>query len=93
MRVLSLRKKIMTEKEIYSKLENIIKEYLPEDVSIEQIKPESNLTKELNINSSHLVDIILDLEDTFNFTLNNEDMEQLHTVEDAVRIIKLKLDF
>ncbi len=83
----------MTEKEIYSKLENIIKEYLPEDVSIEQIKPESNLTKELNINSSHLVDIILDLEDTFNFTLNNEDMEQLHTVEDAVRIIKLKLDF
>lgn len=92
MRVLSLEKNNMTEKEIYSKLENIIKEYLPEDVSIVQIKPESNLTKELNINSSHLVDIILDLEDTFNLTLNNEDMEQLHTVEDAVRIIKLKLD-
>ena len=83
----------MTEKEIYSKLESIIKEYLPEDVSIDQIKPESNLTKELNINSSHLVDIILDLEDTFNLTLTNEDMEQLQTVEDAVRIIKLKLDF
>lgn len=82
----------MKEKEIYSKLESIIKEYLPEDVSIDQIKPESNLTKELNINSSHLVDIILDLEDTFNLTLTNEDMEQLQTVEDAVRIIKLKLD-
>ena len=82
----------MKEKEIYSKLESIIKEYLPEDVSIDQIKPESNLTKELNINSSHLVDIILDLEDTFNLTLTNEDMEQLHTVEDAVGIIKLKLD-
>lgn len=83
----------MTEKEIYTKLENIIRDYLPEDVSIEKIKPESDLTKELNINSSHLVDIILDLEDTFSLTLTNEDMEQLHTVEDAVRIIKLKLDF
>lgn len=92
MRVLSLEKNSMKEKEIYSKLESIIKEYLPEDVSIDQIKPESNLTKELNINSSHLVDIILDLEDTFNLTLTNEDMEQLHTVEDAVGIIKLKLD-
>lgn len=81
----------MTEKEIYSKLEKIIKDYLPEDVSMGQISPESNLTKELNINSSHLVDIILDLEDTFNITLNNEDMEQLQTVSDAVRIIQLKI--
>lgn len=81
----------MTEKEIYSKLEKIIIDYLPEDVSMVQISPESNLTKELNINSSHLVDIILDLEDTFDITLNNEDMEQLQTVSDAVRIIQLKI--
>lgn len=91
MRVLSLGKKIMTEKEIYSKLESIIKEYLPEDVSIENIKPESDLTKELNINSSHLVDIVLDIEDTFDIALSNDDMEQLRNVGDAVRIIQQKL--
>lgn len=81
----------MTEKEIYSKLESIIKEYLPEDVSIENIKPESDLTKELNINSSHLVDIVLDIEDTFDIALSNDDMEQLRNVGDAVRIIQQKL--
>ncbi len=81
----------MTEKEIYFKLEPIIKDYLPEDVNKEQITPESNLTKELNINSSHLVDIILDVEDTFQIALTNDDMEQLHTVKDAVRIIQGKL--
>lgn len=80
----------MTEKEIYTKLENIIRDYLPEDVSIEKIKPESDLTKELNINSSHLVDIVLDVEDTFDIALSNEDMEQLRTVSDAVRIIQSK---
>ncbi|MCR9181586.1 MAG: phosphopantetheine-binding protein [Flavobacteriaceae bacterium] len=81
----------MTEKEIYTKLENIIRDYLPEDVSAENIQPDSDLTKELNINSSHLVDIVLDVEDTFQIALTNDDMEQLHTVKDAVRIIKNKI--
>lgn len=83
----------MTEKEIYSKLESIIKEYLPEDVSIENIKPDSDLTKELNINSSHLVDIVLDIEDAFDIALSNEDMEQLRTIGDTVRIIRSKIEF
>lgn len=78
----------MTDTEIYTKLENIIKDYLPEDVSKENIKPDSDLTKELNINSSHLVDIVLDVEDTFDIALNNEDMESLRTVKDALQIIK-----
>ncbi len=81
----------MTDKEIYSKLENIIKNYLPEDVSKENIKPDSDLTKELNINSSHLVDIVLDVEDAFDIALSNDDMEQLRTVNDAVQIIKNKI--
>lgn len=81
----------MTEKEIYSKLESIIKEYLPEDVSIENIKPDSDLTKELNINSSHLVDIVLDIEDAFDIALSNEDMEQLRTVIDVQRIVYNKV--
>ncbi len=81
----------MTEKEIYTQLKSIVKGYLPEDVSAENIKPESDLTKELNINSSHLVDIVLDVEDAFNIALSNEDMEQLHTVQDAVKIIQSKL--
>lgn len=80
----------MTKTEIYTKLENIIQDYLPEDVSIENIKFESNLTKELNINSSHLVDIVLDVEDEFEIALNNDDMEQLHTVEDVIGIIQSK---
>lgn len=81
----------MTEKEIYSKLESIIKEYLPEDVSIENIKPDSDLTKELNINSSHLVDIVLDIEDAFDIALSNEDMEQLRTVIDVQKIVYNKV--
>jgi acyl carrier protein len=81
----------MTEKEIYTKLESIIMGYLPEDVSVEHINPDSDLTKELNINSSHLVDIVLDVEDTFDIALTNDDMEQLRTVKDALNIIQVRL--
>ncbi|MCB0467697.1 MAG: acyl carrier protein, partial [Aequorivita sp.] len=56
----------MTSEEIYVQIQPIIKAYLPEDVSAEDINPDSDLTRELNINSAHLVDIILDIEDAFN---------------------------
>lgn len=80
----------MNSKEIYAKLEPIIKAYLPEDVSAKEINMNSDLTRELNINSAHLVDIILDIEDEFHIEFKNNDMEQLRNVNDAIALIKLK---
>jgi acyl carrier protein len=92
MRVLSLEKnKPMTSEEIYAQLIPIIALYLPEDVSKEAITKESNLTSELNINSAHLVDVVLDVEDKFNIEFANTDMEQLQTINDAIEIIGKKL--
>ena len=39
----------MQEEDKYTSLKNIVKIYLPEDVSVEAIKPESNFISELNI--------------------------------------------
>lgn len=77
--------------ERYTKLKEIIKVYLPEDVSVEAISRESNFMSELNINSANLVDIVLDVEDTFDIRLENEEMEQMQTVNDALLIIEKKL--
>lgn len=82
----------MTSEEIYQKLLPIIVLYLPEDVTVTDVKPTSDLTGELNINSAHLVDVVLDVEDTFNIEFANADMESLRTVEDAVTIIHRKLN-
>lgn len=82
----------MTEKEKYHTLKEIVKIYLPDDVSVEQINPESNFTTELNINSANLVDIVLDVEDAFDIRLENEDMDGMLTVKDALSIIETKLN-
>ena len=81
----------MTTEEIYAKILPIIKTYLPEDVNEDQIHRDSDLTGELNINSAHLVDIVLDVEDTFDIAFANEDMENLRTLNDAIAIIHKKL--
>ncbi|HET8737574.1 MAG TPA: phosphopantetheine-binding protein [Pricia sp.] len=77
--------------ENYARLTDIIKIYLPEDVSVEDITMDSHFVKELNINSANLVDIVLDVEDEFDIMLENEEMERMNTVRDALQIIGGKL--
>ena len=81
----------MTSEEIYAQLLPIITAYLPIDVDASNINKDSDLTKELNINSAHLIDVVLDVEDTFNLELTNSDIESLRTVNDAIIIIQNKL--
>ncbi len=79
------------QEENYQKLKAIVQTYLPDDVSAEEIQLESNFTQELNINSANLVDIVLDVEDAFDIMLENEDMDGMQTVKDALEIIDTKL--
>ncbi len=81
----------MVKEEHYQQLKTIIQPYLPEDVAVEDITKESHFINELNINSANLVDIVLDVEDAFDIVFENEDMDQMQTVHDALAIIELKL--
>jgi len=81
----------MTKEARYEKLKNIVKVYLPQDVATSDITLQSNFLKELNINSANLVDIILDVEDAFDIRLENEDMNKMETVADAIEIVDKKL--
>ncbi|APQ19072.1 acyl carrier protein [Maribacter hydrothermalis] len=81
----------MHNEEKYQKLKDIIKIYLPEDVVVTAIEQDSHLMNDLNINSANLVDIVLDVEDAFDIRLENEDMEHMQTVSDAMAIIDAKL--
>ncbi|WP_350291881.1 acyl carrier protein [uncultured Croceitalea sp.] len=80
-----------TEEEKYQKLKTIVASYLPDDVTADAIQMESNFTTALNINSANLVDIVLDVEDAFDIMLENEDMDGMLTVKDALLIIDKKI--
>ncbi len=80
----------MKEEKYYQQLKGIVKPYLPEDISVDDISPDSHFINELNINSANLVDIVLDVEDAFEITLENDDMDKMQTVNDAMAIINKK---
>ncbi len=79
------------QEEQYQKLRAIVETYLPDDVDPKEIKKESDFIQELNINSANLVDIVLDVEDEFDIMLENEDMDGMKTIDDALQIIERKL--
>jgi acyl carrier protein len=76
--------------ENYDALKKIIKIYLPEDVSVDDITPNSHLINELNINSANLVDVVLDVEDHFDITIEDDEIEKMDTVASALTIIGKK---
>jgi len=81
----------MKKEEIQQQLHSIVKVYLPQDVDPTAIKLDSHLMKDLGINSAHLVDIALDVEDSFDIILDEKDMEAMQTVSQSVDIVMSKL--
>lgn len=77
-------------KTTYAKLKEIISPYLPEDVSVQEIDEESHLINDLNINSTHLVDIVLDVEDAFDITIEDDELEKMDTVAGSLALISKK---
>ena len=72
-------------------LKEIIKTYVPNPERLENLSPETDFIKDLEINSANLVDIILDIEEKFGINIDNEGMEKMLNVKAALAIIDQEL--
>ncbi|CAM4065063.1 phosphopantetheine-binding protein [Flavobacterium antarcticum] len=72
-------------------LKEIIKPYVPNRERLEHLTPETDFIKDLAINSANLVDIILDIEEQFEITIDNDGMEKMMDVKSALAIIDEEL--
>ncbi|MEL6655400.1 MAG: phosphopantetheine-binding protein [Bacteroidota bacterium] len=73
-------------------LKRIITPYVQNKEALEQLSAETDFIKDLEINSAHLVDIILDVEDEFDIEIEDEAMEEMLTVKAALDVISAKVD-
>ncbi|MFD0975687.1 phosphopantetheine-binding protein [Salinimicrobium gaetbulicola] len=80
----------METREIIYCLKKIVQPYVQNDLALQDFDGNTNFIKDLEINSAHLVDIVLDVEDEFNIAIDNDSMDKMVTVDDAVNIIKSK---
>lgn len=77
--------------EIHDKVISILEKYVFNKDIMDTATPDSNITKDLKINSARIVDIVLDIEDEFEIEIENKLLEQLQTIQDVINIIQQKV--
>lgn len=82
----------MNKDELIAKLKVIIKPYTSNIEAYENLSENTDFISDLNINSANLVDIVLDIEETFDVLIDTTDMQRMLDVKTAVAIIQSKLD-
>lgn len=81
----------MTSEQMRDKLEKIVDTYIPEGEKPDQLTDDMDLMEDLHINSAHLIDIILDIEDAFDIEISDEEAENMLTLGAALNIIAGKV--
>lgn len=81
----------MDKTEIIQRLKIIVKPFVISKDAFESIDENTDFIKDLNINSANLVDIVLDVEESFGIEIDNQSMERMLTVKATLNIIETKL--
>ncbi len=79
-----------TDKDVLPKLKKIVTPYTQNKAALEDFTIETDFINDLEINSANLVDVVLDVEDEFNIEIDNDSMDGMLTVGDAIAIIRGK---
>ena len=80
----------MTRETVKIDLINIIKPYLPENIMENEVSEDKHLINDLMINSAHIVDIVLDIEDKFDIMIDDDAIGEMNTVQDSIDMVLKK---
>ena len=59
-------------------------------VELEAVTLEASFTEDLGADSLDLFEVVMGIEEEFNVSIDNEDLEQIKTVQDAMNYIQSK---
>ena len=80
----------MDEKEIFKAFINIIEEYVKDTEQLQKASYDTNIIKDLKVNSARLVDIIIKAEDAFDIEIDDDSADSIKTIGDAIAVVKQK---
>lgn len=81
----------MDKNQIIETLREIVSPYTEEQRSLADLNEDTDFIADLKINSASLVDIVLDIEEKFGISIDNDSMSRMLTVKTTVEIIESKL--
>jgi len=80
----------MDQQQAFHEVVGILTPYAKNKAALESVGPNTNILKDLQVNSARLVDIILGIEDRFEIEVADEEADEVVTVGDAVKLILAK---
>jgi acyl carrier protein len=81
----------MDKSKIQEELKNIIAIYVPEKEILDNLTLEHDLINDLKINSAHIVDIVLDVEEKYDIMIEDDVIMQMGTIGQAIDVIHGKV--
>ncbi len=81
----------MTREEILNELKKVISPYTTNKELLAGINENTDLIRDLKINSANLVDIIIDAESNYNIEIDYDDADKMMNVGSCIDIINQKL--
>lgn len=82
----------MSREEILKELKKVLAPYTTNKEMLENIGDQTDLIKDLKINSANLVDIIIDAEVKYNIEIDNNSAEKIINVGSCIDVIIEKLN-
>lgn len=71
---------------VIEQLKPIIETYL-DDVDLEKVTPESHLINDLGLDSFFVIDMVMDIENEFDISIDNDAIATIETVQDVINLI------
>lgn len=69
---------------------DILRKYSFDKTIIDKATEDSNITKDLKINSARVVDVILDVEEIYDIEIDDKSLSKIVTIKDVIELIKSK---
>jgi acyl carrier protein len=81
----------MENTDLFEKVCKVIATYVRSGNNSQELTKETRLLEDLRINSARMVDIILELEDQFLISIDDDAADRIKTVGDAIDVVDSKL--
>jgi acyl carrier protein len=77
--------------EIFDQVVKILTPYVKNQEALENASLATHILDDLKVNSARLVDVVLEFEDAFNIEIDDDDVDTVETVGNAVELIEAKI--
>src|SRR5262245_4586052 len=80
----------MNEKEVFETVVKILTPHAKNQAALASVGMDTNILDDLKVNSARLVDVVLAFEDAFDVEIADEEVDNVNTVGDCVRLVIAK---